>query len=246
MAQTLFDIYLTGRLAAGMTAADAAQRFAQLFRMPVETATGLISGKPQLIKRGVDEATGQKFREALQRAGLEVDVRPQTVAPAAPVAAAAAVQPEQSEQPEGLTLAPAGADMLTESERHTAAPVVVDTSHLKLAPQIFTPYVPGDTAPAAQQASIDAPDFTLAPAEGDLLQPDEKSQAPAMVPAVPDLTLAEAGALLETLPEEKELLAPDISGLSLAPAEGDLVKPEEKPEQAIPPLPDISHLRLRD
>jgi hypothetical protein len=143
-----------------------------------------------------------------------------------------------------LTLAPAGTDLLAETERSPVVAAAVDTSHLKLAPQRFEPLGPDRAASPPMQ--IDAPDFSLAPVGGDLLQPDEKQHAPEITPVVPDLTVAEAGAMLETLAKEEVLLTPDISGLSLAPADGDLVKPEEIPPKPIPPLPDISHLRLRE
>jgi hypothetical protein len=246
MAQTLFDIYLTGRLATGLTAGDAAQRLAQLFRTTPEAAANLVTGKPQLIKRGVDQATGEKYRDALQRAGLEVNIRAQVVA---------AEQPPASTPPQtsnaspaanaGLTLAPAGVELLTIDERSPVVTAAIDTSHIKLAPQIFQPLGPDDSA-RARPAEIDAPDFSLAPVGDDLLQPEEKNHAPEIVPVTPDLTLAEAGALLESLPKAAVAPAPDIAGLSLAPADGVLVKPEELPAKPAAVKPDISHLRLSE
>lgn len=251
MEPTLFDIYLTGRLATGLTAADAAQRLAQLFRTPVETTANLITGKAQLIKRGTDHATALKFRDALQRAGLEIEIRAQaamtTVAVHTPTVATPAISTPAATTPTAeLTLAPVGADVLNPDERVAVAVVSIDTTHLSLAPQVFAPGMPAD--PSARPAHLDivAPALTLAPADGELLKPEEKSVPPAQTPDIPDLTLAEPGALLETLQQEVTIVAPDIAGLSVAPADGDLLKPGERPAKPAAPTPDISHLQLSE
>lgn len=239
MAQTLFDIYLTGRLTTGLTAADAAQRLSQLFRTSTATAANLITGKPQLIKRSTDHATALKFRDALQRAGLEIEIREQVGAVAAAAVPVATTTGE-------LTLAPTGADLLNPGERHPVVAATPDTAHLSLAPQVFAPSLPAAATARPAHLDIVAPALTLAPADGELLKPEEKSAPPAITPDIPDLTLAAPGALLETLHQEVPGVAPDISGLSLAPADGDLLKPGELPAKPAAPIPDISHLRLSE
>lgn len=239
MDNSRFDIYLTGRLATGLTPAAATERLAQLFRSTPESMRNLVSGKPQVLKKGVDQATAQKYRETLQRAGVEVAIQAAEItAPAAESATVAAITP--------LTLAPYGAEALNADERPQPVIANIDTSHLSLAPQVFTPRVP--TAAIQHSAALTTLDdqFTLAPAESDLLRPEEKMTPPMMVPEAPDLTLAEPGALLETLHEEIVWVIPDISDLTLAPAGESLLTAAEMP---IPPaaiVPDISHLHLVD
>ena len=245
MDDSRFDIYLTGRLAAGLTPAAASERLAQLFRSTPESMRNLITGKPQLLKKSVDETTAQKYRDTLQRAGLEVAIQA-VVLTAAAEPASAPVAADSA-----LSLAPYGSEALSPAERPQPVVVNIDTSHLSLAPQVFTPRVAIDTPGTAAGAGTVAKDaaadqFTLAPAEGDLLRPEEKAVPPAQVPAAPNLTLAEPGALLETLHEEVIWVIPDISALTLAPPGEALLSAAEIAAPPTPVIPDISHLHLVD
>lgn len=245
MDNSRFDIYLTGRLAPGLTPAAASERLAQLFRSTPESMRSLVSGKPQLLKKAVDQATAQKYRETLQRAGLEVAIQAAEVTASAaesaspPIAAATA-----------LSLAPYGSDVLSAAERSQPIVAEIDTNYLSLAPQVFAPLVPTDIAGTAATAALTvntaaSDQFTLAPAEGDLLRPEEKMAPPAPA-AAPDLTLAAPGALLETLHEEVVWVIPDISALALAPAGETLPSGAEVVAAPTPVIPDTSHLRLVD
>jgi hypothetical protein len=233
-----FDIYLTGRLADGLDQATAAARLAQLFRSTPEVMANLVTGKPQALKRGVDQATAAKYREALQRAGVEAAVR-DAVTPPAPVSAPATGEAlTGGDSATGLTLAPIGADVLTTTERRPAVVAEIDTSHLRLESvggstsgrAVFGPL--DEPAPAATPADRREPDnpfrldnthagaFTLAPADVELLTDAERSQPPLSVPQAPALTLAEPGA--------------------------DLLTATERPPAPPPVTPDISQLRLAD
>lgn len=264
-----FDIYLTGRLGPGLTEAAAAERLAQLFRSTPQAMANLVTGKPQLLKRGVDEATATKFQEALQRAGLEVAIRPATAtanAPqsaspvAAPVASSAVppVAPSVATNPSGLSLAPVGADVLAATERKPVAVANIDTSHISLESVagssgravfgvVEEPLA--KSAPKHNPFELDndqAGNFTMAPAEGQLLTDAERQEPPPIVPDIPELTLAEPGALLETLHTEQPAVIADTSALTLAPEGGDLLTPEERPRPKPALGPDTSYLTLAD
>lgn len=228
-----FDIYLTGRLADGLDQATAAARLAQLFRSTPEVMANLVTGKPQALKRGVDQATATKYREALQRAGVEAAVRE-----AAPTPSPSTSTPAASEPASALSLAPVGADVLKPTERRPDVVASIDTSHLRLESvsgstcgrAVFG--LPDEPAPAATSADRREPDdpfrldneragaFTLAPADADLLTDAERTQPPLSVPQAPALTLAEPGA--------------------------DLLSAAERPPAPPPVAPDISQLRLAD
>jgi hypothetical protein len=75
----LYDVFLTGKLAEGLGREQAAERLAQLFKSAPATMLGLLTGKPQLLKRGVDRDTALKYREALQRTGVEAAFKPQSL-----------------------------------------------------------------------------------------------------------------------------------------------------------------------
>jgi hypothetical protein len=245
----LYDIYLTGKLADGVSAAQASARLAQLFKSTPEAMAGLITGKPQVLKRSVDKATALKYREALARAGLEVafkEVTPKEAVSKTVGAVAAQVQPEApvraaAAAPSGLTIAPVGADVLTEAERHSVQPVAVDTSHLSVAP--LGELTDGATAPTP--AAPDTSHLTIAAAGADLLSAAEREQPPAVMPDISDLTLAPAGSVLETLQTAAAPVNPDISGLSLAPPGADLLAPDQRAKPA-PPPPSTDHLRVID
>lgn len=240
MDNSRFDIYLTGRLAPGLTPAAASERLAQLFRSTPESMRSLVSGKPQLLKKAVDQATAQKYRETLQRAGLEVAIQAAEVTAPAPEPVST---PSAAAAASALSLAPYGSDVLSAAERPQPIVAEIDTNYLSLAPQVFAPGVPTGTASTAAAAAL-AAQFTLAPAEGDLLRPEEKMAQPAQVVEAPDLTLAEPGALLETLHEEVIWMVPDIGALTLAPAGESLLTGTEI--VAPPTPPDTSHLHLAD
>lgn len=233
-----FDIYLTGKLAVGLTPTEAVDRLAQLFRSTPEAMRVLVSGKPQIVKRGVDHATATKYRDALHRAGLEVSIRPQPEVETEP------------EAPQGLSLAPYGTEMLSAQERKPEITATIDTSHLSLQPQVFTPRFGPTDMPSAPEplktVTVDEGGLTLAPADGELLRPEEKTAPPSVMPVVPDLTLAEPGALLETLPVHTEFVLPDTSALTLAPSGTDLLLPSEIAPSKPVVVPDTSNLRLVD
>ncbi len=244
----LYDIYLTGKLAENTTAALAAQRLATLFKTSPETMTGMLTGKPQLLKRGVDKPTALKYREALQNAGVEVAFKAQTNAiPAAVVAAArsgsagigAGSSTPTTAQPAGLSLAPAGSDVLQPSERARPTAVAIDTSALQVLPPSPLP-----STPAIAVATPDISNLSLAAAGGDLLSSAEKEHPPVATPAAGDFSLAPAGSsLLETLHTEIAAIEPNLSGLSLAPPGTDLLTAEQRAKPA-PAAPTTDHLKL--
>lgn len=237
----LYDVFLTGKLTEGVAREQAAARMAQLFKAQPETMLGLLTGKPQLLKRGVDRDTALKYREALQRAGVEVAFRPQPqsapVPAAAPAPAATAAEPAYS-----LSLAPPGSDVLSPAERaRRVEPPSIEVDHLSAAEA----GAPLEELPRAGMAP-ELPDLdhlTLRAAEGDLLGEDERTQLPAMVADVPEFTLAPAGADLETLPDERPPVAVDLAGLALAPEGTELLTPEQRlqPEAT---APATDHLQL--
>lgn len=251
----LYDIYLTGKLAENTTATLAAQRLATLFKSSPDVMAGMLTGKPQLLKRGVDKPTALKYREALQNAGVEVAFKAQTGAmPAAaassvpvsvpvstpiPAIAPATAQPVVAlSGSSGLSLAPAGSDVLQPSERAQPVTVTIDTSELQVLP-------PGPL-PASAPLAVATPDtsnLALAPVGGDLLSAAEKQHPPVVTPAIDDLTLAPAGALLETLHTATATIEPDLSGLSLAPPGTDLLTAEQRAKPT-PKAPNTDHLKL--
>lgn len=245
----LYDVYLTGKLADDLSPTVAAQRLAALFKSTPEAMAALITGKAQLLKRGVDKNTALKYRDALQKAGCEVAFKAQTLAAPANTVTAAAIPssptpitPTTQAAPitasSGLQLAPAGQDLLREDERHTTAPVSVDTAYLSLAP-----IGPLPASPTVAAVVPDVSDLSLAATGGNLLEESERQAPPPITPDTSDLSLAEVGAPIETLKNNAAPLHPNINGLELAPAGSDLLTAEQR-RHPQPVTPNTDHITL--
>lgn len=72
--ENLFKVQLNGQLAAGADFASATEKFAQLFKITAEKAQQMLTTFPVTIKNNVDEATAQKFKVAIEKAGFLCDV----------------------------------------------------------------------------------------------------------------------------------------------------------------------------
>lgn len=69
-----YKVVLNGQLAAGMDKAIASANFAQLFKISEEKAAQMLASFPVTVKSNVDEATAQKFKAAIEKAGFLCDV----------------------------------------------------------------------------------------------------------------------------------------------------------------------------
>lgn len=212
MSDTLYDIYITGKLKAGVDSQQARTRLASLFKISEQKAAALVCGKPQLIKKGLDKAAAQRYLKILQQAGLE------TAARKAESATAPAAGSEQAESrgkqptspaPARLELAPEGTPVLKEEERHVIQPVEIDTSALKLA----SPFTEAAaTAPTVE--AVNAPDFGLAP-PGSLLEQLPSNALP-VNPDTSAMSLAEPGSDLGQIPRTPPPPPPETDHLRLA------------------------------
>lgn len=148
----LFEIAFHGQVRPGVTPEQARARIGQLFQVGDEQLNVLFSGRRVVIKQGLDEASADKYRQAIERAGAvcSVDSMEQEETPA-PAAAStspsgqphstdgASVRPRDAymaafsevEAPD-FGIAPVGADMQDEYEEFVDLPI--DLSALSLAP----------------------------------------------------------------------------------------------------------------
>lgn len=268
----LYDVYLTGKLADGLDRADAADRLAQIFKSAQATMLGLLTGKPQLLKRGVDKNTALKYREALQRAGVEVAFKPQAATPLvtgsqpivpktdnpAPVAANAAANFMQNAET-GASAAPATVVSATPEStgQFSLAPAGADMLNDNERRQSVEAHIElGHLSLAAAGTQLEElprnftipelPDLahlSLQEAGGDLLSAEERTSLPASIPDTDNLSLAPVGAAIDTLHEERPPVEVDISQLSLAPAGTELLTPEQRRKHE-GTAPSTAHLQL--
>lgn len=145
----LFEIVFQGQVKAGVAPEQARQRLGQLFQAGEQQLDILFSGRRIVIKQGLDQASADKYRQAIERAGAICLVEPmggQTAAAEPPSNAAPAAQSATGkvvprdeymaafsdvEAPD-FGIAPLGADMQDEYRDFT--PLPLDLSALSLAP----------------------------------------------------------------------------------------------------------------
>lgn len=171
-----YDILFAGECLEGHEAAAVREAVGKLFAADAPTVERLFSGKLQRIKRNCDRDTARTYRDAMQRAGAKVQIK---ALAADGGAAAERAAPTDTATGAALSLAPAGTDVLTESERAPPITPAVETEHLSLAEpheRLMEPQ--GEAA-----SPVPGPDFDLAPVGS---QMSDAGSTPA--PAPPDTT----------------------------------------------------------
>ena len=90
------QVVFTGELKPGVNAEQAAREFAAVFKIPQEKASGLIQDKREhVLKREVDDANAERYREVLEEIGLEVRIEPAGTPPGGESAAGVAPSLDQ-------------------------------------------------------------------------------------------------------------------------------------------------------
>ena len=137
MSDQHFDLSYSGLIRPGADPAQARRLLTDAFRLSDQDAARLFSGRPMLIKRGVDAATAARVEQVFARAGAVLTVRP-AVDPDAQGRSGAAVPtgtPVPSRDPDlaasRLTLAPPG-ELIDHSP--VPRPPALDLSRLSLVP----------------------------------------------------------------------------------------------------------------
>ncbi|MGE3775282.1 MAG: hypothetical protein AB7I32_20330 [Gammaproteobacteria bacterium] len=87
MADATFDVVFSGKLQAGVEAAEVRENLARLFKTEPAKLAHLFTGGAVPIKRGVDAATALQYQAALARAGALVELVDTSVAAERPAAA---------------------------------------------------------------------------------------------------------------------------------------------------------------
>lgn len=225
MAET-YDLVFKAELVKGVDLVQAKRNMAQLFKIDAPKVEALFAGKPVVLKKGLDFDTASKYRAAIKKAGCRVDLVERAPANKAPETAApkpmppAAVQNHSTSEPArradlkaDFGLAAPGAPVLGEDERATVTPVNIDVSDLSVRD------VGSDLLDEAEKAHFEKRDIaleaSLAPLGADLLAESEREPFRSVAVDVSKFSVAEPGARLEQLPDDKQPLKPDTSHLRL-------------------------------
>jgi len=239
-----YDIFFAAQIVDGFEQSTVRANLASLFKANDATLEKLFSGKPQLIKRGVDKAGAIKYKAALAKAGAVALIRAHaeggstaTQAPAKPAQAAPeAKKPAAGSMAERLAaLTAEPAPSAAAAEGSTAA---VFNEQFSLAP-VGSDVLREDEREIMEELDIDTSSIQLASA---FVEPEPANREPP--PPAPDtshMSMGEVGEEIPRLEEQKELLNPDVSHLSM----GEVGEDIPHLEQAVEPLnPDISDYSL--
>lgn len=215
--ETTFEVIFRGDIVAGQQLTAVKERLKTLFKVDDTRIEQLFSGRPEVIKKGVDQATASRYRDTLLKAGAQVQLRQQAVGTSGSGAITA-----PSPQP----AAPVKPAASTEVERVGESSSAYDTA---ITPDPSGDASPEDTAGNDLQVTPDAPDaesgWTVAPVGEDVLRPDERRQVQSVVVGNVDFELAPAGADL-LKPEERvkvEVPEIDVSHLTVDAPEEDKI-----------------------
>ena len=202
---------------------------------PAEPPAAAPAKKMSLAERLAAEEA-EKAEKAEQAAAAPTATAAGGAAVAGDGRPAAAAVPDDVPGADAFSLAPASGDLVSDDERPQVEAVEVDVSHLSAAPaetgslEDVIEHLPPPPAP-------DVSGISLAEVGADIGPEIEEVVVDV---AVPDIDLAEAGAVIETLPPPPPPPVPDADfGVAELGADMD---PEEKPPP--PPAPDVSHISM--
>lgn len=240
-----YNVYFNGQVMAGHDPGSVRDKLAKLFNADQATLDKLFSGRPQMIKRGCDAATAQKFKSAMERAGAVAIVNVAesvTATETAPVTSTAAAPARAMTAAEKIAALAAAPDE-TRYQQSSAAPA-------------RSPQVEADASPGG---------IVLAPPGTDVLRAEERarpvvrevdtsglavdsaatrlSDVPPPPPAAPDtrhLSMGAVGESIPTLPVDTTPLILDLDGLELSAAGTDFT--DCAAPEPMAPLLDLSAL----
>ena len=207
MAKGSYQVIFSGKIIEHADIDMVKANVARTFSMPPDRIEKLFSGRRLVLKKDLDQATAERYRSTLQRAGALCEIEDTTAS--TPITEKPPVQPAPSVQPAAPEIA-----------AQTQSPVTqVDASGMSMAePGIIL----AEPAPVPE-ANIDTGDIDMAEVGITLAEP---APVPDANIDTGDIDMAEVGI---TLTEPEEFLAAefDLGDMSLDEAGAQLVEPKK-------------------
>jgi hypothetical protein len=231
-----YDVCFAGKLCQGQELSTVRKNIQKLFNADPDTLNKLFSGKTQLVKRGCDKATAEKYRKAMEHAGATAIIRARDTAPAQTAPPPTA----DSESDAAFNLAPAGSDVLRPDERKVEPISDVDIPDVTLT-ELGTDL--GDH----QESSVIAPDTShLSVAEAGENIPNLPSADTPLTPNTDQISLSPQGTdFTDCAPPEPESPALDLSKIEMASVGSDVLE-EQYRKKDQNNAPDTDHITLED
>lgn len=263
MSKQQFDIIFRGDIVFGHQLADVKIKLQQLFKADAAKIDALFTGRPVPLKRGLDQASAQKYKDVLIKAGAQVDLvvvgailpadpqpikpearspQPQVAAPPLTMAQRLALQEAEAAQKaefEAAQKAKAEAEIKARATASTTQSVQSDWSLAPTGTDLLNPTEKHEFVPR----DIDTSTLSLRTATGNLIDASEQTHVAAAKITVPDYAVAEVGTNLINESEKFDLPLPEIEleDWTIAEAGTDLIDESEKniqPAKAIH-IPDV-------
>jgi hypothetical protein len=215
----LYEIVFSGQLVPGAQADRVQANLAKLFQADAQRLALLFSGRRLVLKNNLDQATAEKYRSTMERAGAVAEIV------AMPVEAQAGVE------------APAQVPDPVRVQERNRAPDEMEVEEVELAPPPDEP----NWARKAAMSSARPAGVASGQARPSQVQPRDVYMAAFVDVEAPDFSIGALGSDVQEAKPATPAPRLDLSGLSLAPAGSDL-EPLKAPTPA--PAPDTSHLSL--
>lgn len=206
MSEELYSLVFRGDIVFGHHIGEVKQALQKMFKTNEQQIERLFTGRPLTIKKNLPQAEAERYRLAMHKAGAEVEVKPQT---------ADLVKPKPA------------AGSMAERLAAQSPPLPAAEGNIAFSPE----------APQADNEEVGA-NWQLAPVGSDMIENKYRDSEPPVTVTPVDAELRPmSGNLLdpEEMPPEQIPPALDLSELSLAEADGELLRPEEK-APVVPPL----------
>jgi len=173
MPMSLYEIAFSGQLLPGARLEQVEANLSKLFQADAQRIAQLFSGRRIVIKQNLDFAAVEKYRQAMERAGAQVEVRPmpvdvEEIELAPPPVEAAPVPSESAAGPQPLKVAP--------RDEYMAAFVDVEAPDFGIAPVGADLQ---DTRAPIQTPALDLSQFSLAPLGSDMSERRRATDLPA-------------------------------------------------------------------
>lgn len=234
MSDQQFDIIFRGDIVFGHQVADVKSKLQNLFKADAAKIDALFSGRPVPLKRGLDQPSAQKYKEALIKAGAQVDIvaagdpKPAPIKPAnspEPVLSLAQRLEQQAAQEKASTERAA--------QKQTIASISgtekIASPAWSLAP-VGSDLLQSTEKPVVEPVRVDISAISLRPEGGNILDASEQARAPVAHVIAPDFQVAEVGANLVNADEKIELplLEVELADWTLGDLEAGLISSSEK------------------
>lgn len=170
---SLYEIAFSGQLLPGARLEQVEANLSKLFQADAQRIAQLFSGRRIVIKQNLDFAAVEKYRQAMERAGAQVEVRPmpvdvEEIELAPPPVEAIPTPSESASAPQPLKVAP--------RDEYMAAFVDVEAPDFGIAPVGADLQ---DTRTPVQSPTLDLSQFSLAPLGSDMSERRRAADPPA-------------------------------------------------------------------